>query len=284
MSIIISGNTSISGNSLITHKLLLDDIPNMQFVFCDNLLRSAYTGASVRIRRLSDDKEEEFGFLRGITDWYAVNSFTSGGAAYISRRYNQGTYGGYVEQLMALSQPQLVIDSDNGLPCTLLNNNSCTMSVPDAPTIFTNDLFFVSAFRTKSFLTSNDFYSTLGYAETGYYRYISHYIGLSNQDKFILVANSAWPSDLIVVNSQHSVGPLTVITHSRSGNVMYARRNGSQIGSRSGVTGNLKLDSQAVYYYGENCHQHCYLQLLSNTFPTIQQQNKIEQFAINGYA
>lgn len=285
MTIEIAGNSSISGNSTITHKLLLDDISNIQFAFCDDLLRSAYTGYSVRIRRSSDEKEQDFGFFMGGTDWDSINRFTGGGTAYITRRYNQGLYGTYVEQTTALLQPQLIIDGDNSLPCALFNNQYCTKAVPDAPSVFTNDMHVISAYRTKSFLGTHDFYSSLGYAETGYYRYTADYIGVvGNNDMFLLCADAAWPNDVIVIPGQQTIGPLNVISHSRSGTVMYSRKNGAQIGSRSGVTGNLLFDSNAVLYYGSDCHQNCYLQLRANRFLTAKEQDKVEQFALNRYA
>lgn len=285
MTLIISGNSTISGNSQITHKLLLDAIPNMQYVYCDDLVRTAHTGSSIHVYRASDAKIEEFGFVNGTTDWEAANRFVAGATIYLTRRANQGLEGGYAEQTNPALMPQLVIDSDTGLPCAMFDSTYLRQQTPDIGNNFVNDLCFYTAFRTKAFRSPNDFYSGVGREDSPHDRGIGHWITSTGAgDNFRLVADAAWPVDTIVVPAQHSVGPLKVITHCRSGTRMSTKVNGIELGVKNDVIGDLKFyTGESFLDYGGNAYQHCYMQAWCSDFNRAAEQDKIVLFAMNRY-
>lgn len=73
-------------------------------------LRSAYSGAAIRVRRSSDNAEQDIGFTAGILDESELETFGSGTDCYITTIYNQsaGAFDDMV-QGTAGSQPQIVV-------------------------------------------------------------------------------------------------------------------------------------------------------------------------------
>lgn len=88
-------------------------------------LRKGYSGPCIRVRRSSDNTEEDIGFLSGVLDTSALTSFVGANDGFIRTWYNQsddGTYGIYdFEQATTTLQPKIVssgsVITENGLPC-----------------------------------------------------------------------------------------------------------------------------------------------------------------------
>lgn len=72
-------------------------------------LLSSYSGPLVRVRRSSDDVEQDVGFATGTKrlDTTALLAFVGGGSGYVTRWYNQGSEGYYVGQGAMASQPRI---------------------------------------------------------------------------------------------------------------------------------------------------------------------------------
>ncbi len=71
-------------------------------------LRSAYTGPAVRVRRSSDNAEQDIGFASGALNTVALLTFCGAGNGFVSRWYDQGGAGQDVAQVSAGEQPQVV--------------------------------------------------------------------------------------------------------------------------------------------------------------------------------
>jgi hypothetical protein len=73
-------------------SLLLDLYPATA-AYSLRKLRTAYTGNAIRVRRTTDNVEQDIGFSGVDFDLAAFNSFINAGAGMITKVYNQGTGG-----------------------------------------------------------------------------------------------------------------------------------------------------------------------------------------------
>lgn len=90
-------------------QLLLDLYP-ATVAYSVRKLRTAYTGACMRVRRSSDNAEQDIGFSGNDLDTAALLSFVGAGNGFITKVYNQGS-GGSVndfQQTNAGSQPLII--------------------------------------------------------------------------------------------------------------------------------------------------------------------------------
>ena len=70
-------------------NLLLNDYPNATIAFSFFKLKTTYIGNCVKIRRSSDNIEQDFGFLNNYLDTAAVRSFLTTNSGFITTWYNQ---------------------------------------------------------------------------------------------------------------------------------------------------------------------------------------------------
>jgi len=82
---------SINGHSLVCASLLLDQYgANITAAYSIRKLRTAYTGSAIRIRRFSDNTEQDIGFdSNGDLDTAAITSFVGANDAAIVTWYEQ---------------------------------------------------------------------------------------------------------------------------------------------------------------------------------------------------
>jgi hypothetical protein len=88
---------------------LLDLYPSAAAAYSVRKLRAAYTGSAIRVRRSSDNTEQDIGFdATGNLDTSALTTFCSGTNGFVTTWYDQSGNGLNQTQTTALSQPQIV--------------------------------------------------------------------------------------------------------------------------------------------------------------------------------
>lgn len=92
--------------------LLLDIYTDATSGYSVDKLRTAYTGSAVRVRRSSDNTEQDIGFSGNILDLTALNTFCSGTDGFVTVWYDQQNSNDIV-QTNASSQPK-IFDSTAG--------------------------------------------------------------------------------------------------------------------------------------------------------------------------
>lgn len=92
-------------------------------------LLASYTGPLIRVRRSSDNAEQDIGFISsGLLDTAALTSFVGGGNWFLRWAYNQqGSSGRDIGQSSASNQPQGAIDG-SGIPYVFAPNAGFTGS------------------------------------------------------------------------------------------------------------------------------------------------------------
>jgi hypothetical protein len=126
--------------------LLLDLYPNAAAAYSLRKLRTAYTGSAVRVRRSSDNTEQNIGFVAGELDTASLLAFCGFGNGFVTTWYDQSGNARNATQSSAINQPQIVssgvviLESSkpalnfDGVNSNLLNN---TISITQPITRFT---------------------------------------------------------------------------------------------------------------------------------------------------
>ena len=88
---------------------LLDTYPNAAAAYSVRKLRIAYIGSAIRVRRSSDNAEQNIGFDGSDNlDTTALTSFCSGTNGFVTTWYDQSGNGRNATQSTAVNQPQIV--------------------------------------------------------------------------------------------------------------------------------------------------------------------------------
>lgn len=88
---------------------LLDGFPNAAAAYSLRKLRTAYTGNAIRVRRSSDNTEQNIGFdISGNLDTSSLTSFCGSGNGFVTTWYDQSGNAINATQTTAANQPQIV--------------------------------------------------------------------------------------------------------------------------------------------------------------------------------
>jgi hypothetical protein len=99
----------IVGSQIQSFVGLLDTYPNAAVAYSIRKLRAAYTGSAIRVRRSSDNAEQNIGFTAlGNLDTTALTSFCGAGNGFVTTWYDQSGNGRNATQTTAANQPQIV--------------------------------------------------------------------------------------------------------------------------------------------------------------------------------
>jgi hypothetical protein len=131
--------------------LLLDLYPSAAAAYSVRLLRTAYTGSAIRVRRSSDNTEQNIGFIGENLDTASLTTFCSGTNGFITTWYDQSGNGANSTQTIAVNQPQIVssgsIININGKPSIQFDGLTNNLANSFSGAAGAN----VSAFAVRSF-------------------------------------------------------------------------------------------------------------------------------------
>ena len=94
--------------SVTTLPLLLDLYPSAAAAYSLRKLRTAYSGSAIRVRRSSDNAEQDIGFSSGNLDTSALTTFCGGTNGFVTTWYDQSGNANNSAQSTAANQPQIV--------------------------------------------------------------------------------------------------------------------------------------------------------------------------------
>jgi len=88
---------------------ILDTYANAAVAYSVRKLRAAYTGSAIRVRRSSDNAEQDIGFTgTGDLNETALTTFVGAGNGFVTTWYDQSGNGNNATQTTASNQPQIV--------------------------------------------------------------------------------------------------------------------------------------------------------------------------------
>jgi hypothetical protein len=91
-----------------TAPLLLDLFPNAAAAYSLRKLRTAYSGSAIRVRRSSDNTEQDIGFVGNNLDTASLLTFCGAGNGFVTTWYDQSGNGNNATQSTAGNQPIIV--------------------------------------------------------------------------------------------------------------------------------------------------------------------------------
>lgn len=118
----------IVGSQITQFVGLLDLYPSAAAAYSLRKLRTAYTGSAIRVRRASDNTEQDIGFVNNVLDTSSLTSFCIGTNGFVKTWYDQSGNGYNATQTTAANQPQIVssgsVITDSGKPRVEFNGTS----------------------------------------------------------------------------------------------------------------------------------------------------------------
>jgi hypothetical protein len=123
--------------------LLLDDYPTAEAAYSLRLLRTAYTGDAIMVRRSSDNDSLAIGFSGGVLDTAAMKTFCGTGATdtcFVQRWFDQSGNARDFVQTTSANQPIVltsgVINREAGTPAIVFDGTNDWMEVPSSTATF----------------------------------------------------------------------------------------------------------------------------------------------------
>lgn len=103
------GNGVVSNEGLIIKRFFLDQFPNATVAYSLRRLSIGYLGTPIRVRRSSDNAEQDIEFnIDGIVNEIQLRGFVGDGDGFVSVWYDQSGLGNHASQTSA-NQPRIVI-------------------------------------------------------------------------------------------------------------------------------------------------------------------------------
>jgi hypothetical protein len=101
-----------------TDTLLLDSFPNATLAYSFRKLKTGYTGNAIRVRRASDNTEQDVSYVNNYLDTTSLKTFCSATNCFITTWFSQGDSTRNATQTTAANQPRIVnngaLDIQNG--------------------------------------------------------------------------------------------------------------------------------------------------------------------------
>lgn len=94
---------------ITTTPLLLDLYGNGTAAYSLRKLRTAYAGSAIRVRRSSDNAEQDIGFSGNDLDTSALTTFVGANNGFVTTFYDQSGNARNATQATAANQPQIVV-------------------------------------------------------------------------------------------------------------------------------------------------------------------------------
>jgi hypothetical protein len=146
--------------------LLLDLYPNAAAAYSLRKLRTAYTGDAIRVRRSSDNTEQDIGFVSGNLDETALTTFCGVGNGFVTTWYDQSGNARNATNATAANQPQIVSTGVVVLlnsKSALLGNGNYFLTVPSSTSMFNflhngNIAYIFSVQKSNSISVENKFF------------------------------------------------------------------------------------------------------------------------------
>lgn len=138
---------TLTGAGVIPITYLLDSYPGASAAYSVRRLSSTYSGAALRVRRSSDNAEQDIGFVGFDLDTTALSSFVGANNGFVTKWYDQSGNNRDMVQTTAGLQPTII--SSGSL---IIRNGNLS--------IYYNNTFNI--YHTTSYSFSNGPISTIG--------------------------------------------------------------------------------------------------------------------------
>jgi hypothetical protein len=134
----------------LSQPLLLDVYTGAAAAYSLRKLRTAYTGAAIRVRRSSDNTEQDIGFVGVDLDTVSLKNFVGANSGFVTTWYDQSTNARNATQTTAANQPRVVnagaIERIAGKPSLFFDGSNDNLRADNVSDDFTGEDKPVTAF------------------------------------------------------------------------------------------------------------------------------------------
>jgi hypothetical protein len=202
--------------------LPLDSIRNSTLAIGLRKLKSAYTGPALRLRRSSDNQEQDFGFAGVDLNVSAINAWLNGASGYCSVLYDQSGNGAHVIQQNPYAQPIFVASGINNKPILHFNtsmrmNNNVNYTPPYSAIYGSRAAGGVVLITTKR-----------GKEGKGQFQYDVQY-GLNQLSNKVKLLNAEQFTQLLIDGHNNSYKDLILNSGKTWTNAMYSDDNATRV-------------------------------------------------------
>jgi len=258
-----------------TAALLLDTYSGASAAYSLRLLRTAYSGSAIRVRRSSDNAEQNIGFVANVLDTASLLTFCGVGNGFVTTWYDQSGNANNGTQTTALNQPQIV---SSGALLTV-NSKPCMSISLNAIGLILGSTITVGASSFNSFVGKKDGVGTmlraLTSAATDGYKLMNSY-----DNKYYIFAKSG---SYLVSNTADTTTSQILLTGLNNAGTMSMFKNSSVVATTSGsytytnligligfgASGSAYRLQEAVFYNSEQSANRTGIEANINTFYTI---------------
>ena len=234
----------------ITQTLLLDTYSGAAAAYSLRKLSGTYSGSAIRVRRSSDNTEQNIGFNGdGALNTLALLAFTGNSNGFVTKWYDQSGNGRDAFQTSSANQPQIVSSGS-----VLLENGKPTVSFTTSHTLATNSLNLSFYDCTISYVSKN--ISRTAYAcgifgygtnnQSGQIRYLGV---VGNTLSFIYFGADFWSNFTGMGDTQLTLYSLNF----QSNSVNFYKNSSTQTGSQFSLssTSTSRFTINDIYGRGE---------------------------------
>jgi len=171
-----NGNVVTDTANLVGYTGLLDTYSGAAAAYSLRLLDTSYTGSAVRVRRASDNAEQDIAFANNELDTATLETFASGTDAFVTTWYDQSGNANNATQATASKQPKIVSSGSTilqgGKPIITKTDNDSKLNTALVGT--QNASFFgsfmcdnLSIILSQSATSANPYLGVARFADTG---------------------------------------------------------------------------------------------------------------------
>ena len=255
--------------------LLLDTYSGASAAYSLRLLRTLYTGNCIRVRRSSDNAEQNIGFVSNVLDTASLLTFCGAGNGFVTTWYDQSGNANNGVQTTAFNQPQIVSSgamlTTNGKNSILFDANKF-LNLTSSITVGASSYTSLIGKRTAS---GNRLIGLSRYSTNGYSLYLwtdNKYYFLGKTNSYLGSSSTDTTTAQLLFTGQNSVGTMSMFKNgsaitSSTAALVYSTLVDS-IGAASGFFSNANLQ-ETILYNSDQSTNRTGIESDINTFYTI---------------
>jgi hypothetical protein len=232
---------------------LLDTYTGAAAAYSLRLLRSAYTGSAIRVRRaVGSPSEKDIGFVNNQLDVADLQSFCSGTNGFVTKWYDQSGNGYDATQTTAINQPQIVssgsVITENGKPSIQFDGSDDSLDSNTLSTLFSGiskNYFFGLVAKSTNTVTGNKSAFSFGNSSTlGPFAWIGEGSSALNAVRIDIRADA---TGLQVNNvDTGSISTQSLVTSGNNYSDVYLYKNSGLLGSSNNLLGQTTLNRFSI--------------------------------------
>ncbi len=273
-----TGSATADSNTVVPVSAftgLLDTYSGASAAYSLRQLSSTYTGNCIRVRRSSDNAEQNIGFVNNVLDEASLLTFCGAGNGFVTTWYDQSGNANNATQSTAFNQPQIV---SSGAMITTNGKNSISFSGTKLMLLASSITIGASnytSFVGKRAASANRLIGLSRWNTNGYSMYLwsdNNYYFLGKTNSYLASSSTDTTTNQLLLTGQNSAGTMAMFKNGNSiassSNVIVYSTIVDAIGGASGNFSNCNLQENILYNSDQSTNRTG-IESNINTFYTI---------------